>query len=64
MPVYSVKFAVTAVPMTICRIHAEDQAQAIAAARDWAMHILQTVEHTVALGEVLEVEEVGPEAGG
>ena len=47
----------TAVPTTIRRIHAVGQEQAIQQARDWAQHILETVEHTVALGEVLEAEE-------
>ena len=63
MPVYSVQFAVTAAPIAL-RIHADDQAQAIQQAREWAQHVLQTVGHTCALGEVLEAEEVGPEAGG
>jgi len=60
MPVYSVQFAVTAAPITISRIHAEDQAQAIAAAQDWATHVLQTVGHACALGELLEATEVAP----
>jgi hypothetical protein len=60
MLVYSVQFAVTAVPIAIRRMHAEDQAQAIHHARDWAPHVLATVEQTVALGEGLEAEEVGP----
>jgi hypothetical protein len=64
MPISSVTVAVTAVPITIRRIHAKDQAQAIQQARDWAQHVLDTVEHVVALGEVLEAEEVGPEVGG
>jgi len=41
MPVYSVKFAVTALPITIRRIHAEGQDQAIQKAREWALHILE-----------------------
>jgi hypothetical protein len=53
-----------AVPITIRRMHAEDQEQAIQHARDWAHPVLATVEHTIALGEVLEAEEVGPEARG
>ena len=41
MPVYSVQFAVTAAPIAL-RIHADDQAQAIQQAREWAQHVLQT----------------------
>jgi hypothetical protein len=63
MPVYAVQFAVTALPITICRIHAEDQDQAIQKAREWALHILEQTEHTVVLGALLAAEEVEPETG-
>ena len=57
-------FAVTAAPITIRRIHAEDQEQAIQHTREWAVDILQHVEHGVSLGELLEAEEVAGEGEG
>jgi hypothetical protein len=61
MPLYSVKFAVTAAPITFRRIHAENQDQAIQHTREWALHILEQTEHAIALGEVLAAEELGPD---
>jgi len=60
MPICHVTFAVTAGPLEIHQIHAQDREQAIQLATDWARHILDTVEHAMCLGEVLKAEEVAP----